>query len=64
MLDALTRCVVHPAVVRAAQAVIGGDPELEVEAAVGAPLGDETQATLAVSEQCQVLAKNCDGGRP
>ena len=50
----------RPAVIRAADAVIGRNAVGQRGAAVRALLGDQAQAALLVAEQHQVLAEQAD----
>jgi hypothetical protein len=51
LLEALTRPIVQPPVVRATQAFIFGDAEFQIYTAVSTTLFNQTQTTLAISKQ-------------
>ena len=61
MIDALAGGVVHPPMVGTAEPFLLGDAVLQINAAVSAALGDESQASLPIAEESERLAEQTDG---
>src|SRR5581483_1085210 len=64
LIEAATRRVEEPAVIRAAEAVLLGDAEHHASAAVGAAVADETELPLAVAIEHEILAEQTNGTGP